>query len=85
LGPIPFLGQSADDLLLLPYGKIGVPRIPFSVSPFDEGHGILSASDLREDHVALLQPPTGLNRILRMRGKPKIVLIDVVECDGTIL
>ena len=75
--PGPFPVEFQDGLDLLPRREGGIFRIPLRIGLFNEGDGSPGALDLGLDHVAFLQPPAGLDRILRVGREPEVVLIDV--------
>src|SRR4030042_3921360 len=79
--PDPLLAESSQDLLLLPNGEVRIFRVSFTISLPDESNGIVGGASVRADHLTLLQSPTGLDGILRMRRKPKMILIDMIERD----
>ena len=79
---VPFFDQSSKDLLLLLNREIGIFKVFFSVSSLDEGDGVLGTLNLGKNHLAFLQPPSRLNGILRKRGEPEVVLVEMVKRDG---
>jgi hypothetical protein len=54
-------------------------RVSLPISLLDKANGVFGTSDLGKDHLTLFQTPPSLNGILRMRGEPEIVLIEVIE------
>jgi len=74
--------EPPKDLLLLLDAEVCISGIPFPIILVNEINRMIGASDLGEDPLTFSQSPTGFNGIPRIRRKPEIVLIKVIEGDG---